>query len=127
MRSIFNKFINVMLILLLLILILNRYYVIEFNVTLRNIFIYLSLIIILLTSIKEALEGSGFNKFLGITIILCAIVGGILTVMNGKLNLFVFLCLLFSLVHSFLELNKALCYTFQVQGLKELYQVLQRL
>ena len=78
MRSIFNKFINVMLILLLLILILNRYYVIEFNVTLRNIFIYLSLIIILLTSIKEALEGSGFNKFLGITIILCAIVGGIL-------------------------------------------------
>ena len=104
MRSIFNKFINVMLILLLLILILNRYYVIEFNVTLRNIFIYLSLIIILLTSIKEALEGAGFNKFLGITIILCTIVGGILTVINGKLNLFVFLCLLFSLIHSFLEL-----------------------
>ena len=77
MRSIFNKFINVMLILLLVILILNRYYVIEFNVTLRNIFIYLSLIIILLTSIKEALEGSGFNKFLGIIIILLAIVGGI--------------------------------------------------
>lgn len=104
MESFINKFINLLLILLLSILVLNRYYVIDFDITLRNVFIYLALIIILLTALKEILIGAGFNKVVGILIIVCAIVGGVVTVVTNQINIFIYACLIISLIHSIMEL-----------------------
>lgn len=110
MNKFINKFFNIMLILLITFLVLNQYYVIQFSNNLRNVFIFLTLILTLLTSIREVTLGkSGFSKFIGIVILFCIIIGGLFAVVNSKLNIFIYICLLFTLFQCFIELiyNKA--------------------
>lgn len=105
MIKIFNRFLTILLIILICLLVLNRYYIIEFSENLKNVFIFLTLVIILLTSVKEIITGkSGFTKFLSIVILLCTTIGGIFAVMSHQLNAFIYICLLFSLLQCFMEL-----------------------
>ena len=72
MPQFINKFMYILLIIFITFLVLNEFYVIDFSTNLRNIFIFLTLILILLTSMKEILSGkNGFIKFLNILTLLC--------------------------------------------------------
>ena len=104
MAKFINKLLNIFLILLISFLILNRYYVVEFSNTLRNVFIYLALVIILLNSLIQLLKGSKVNKFIGAIILISAIIGGISVVIYKQLNYFIYICIIFSLANSILEL-----------------------
>lgn len=101
-----NKFMYILLIVFITFLVLNEFYVIDFSENLKNIFIFLTLILILLTSMKEILSGkNGFVKFLNVITLFCTIVGGIFSIAKGQLNTFIYICLAFSLINGILVLT----------------------
>ena len=82
MNKFFNKFLNILLIILICLLLLNQYYIIRFSEDLRNVFAFLTISIIFLTSVKEVVvKNSGFTKFLSIIILFCTIVGGVFSIL----------------------------------------------
>ena len=98
MSRFFSRLSYIFLILFIVFLALNELHVIVFSTNLRNVFIYLTLILILLTSLKEIFLGnSGLLKFLNIITLLCTVIGGIFSIVKGQLNAFIYICLLFSL------------------------------
>lgn len=110
MNKFIDRFLNILLIVFITLLILNQFFVIEFSIDLRNVFIFLTLIIILFCSIKEILIGkSGFLKFVSIVTLLCTIIGGVFSVLTKQLNILVYICVLFSVFQCLFELiqNKA--------------------
>ena len=105
-----NRFLNILLIVFITLLILNQLYVIEFSVDLRNVFIFLTLIIILLTATKEILTNkSNFFKFINVVTLGNIIIGGVYSVLTKQLNFLIYICILFSLFQCLYELiqNKA--------------------
>ena len=110
MNKFINRFLNILLIILITLLVLNQLYVIEFSSDLRNVFIFLTFIMILFTATKEILTGkSNFLKFINIVTLCSIIIGGVLSVINNQLNIFIYICILFSLFQCLFELiqNKA--------------------
>ncbi|GAB6169249.1 hypothetical protein JCM1393_17090 [Clostridium carnis] len=102
---IINKIINILLILFISFLILNEYYVIQFSDTLKNVFVFLTLILVLLSSTKEIItSSSGLSKFINCIILFCTIVGGVFSIVNKQLNIFIYICLLFSVTYGFVDL-----------------------
>lgn len=110
MNKFFNRFLSLLLIVLITLLLLNQLYVVDFSIDTKNVFIFLTLAIILLTSFKEILIGkSGFLKFLSIVTLICTIIGGVFSVISKQINLLIYICILFSLFQGFFDLiqNKA--------------------
>ena len=110
MNKFVNRFLNILLIVFITLLILNQFYVIEFSIDLKNVFIFLTLTIILFCSTKEIFIGkSGFLKFISIVTLLCTIIGGIFSVLSKQLNILIYICILFSVFQCLFELiqNKA--------------------
>lgn len=105
MTQLFNKLFNILLIILITFLVLHEYYIIEFSTSLRNVFLFLTLVFIILTSIKDIIAGkSGFSKFIAIIILFTVIVGGTLSVLNSTLNIFIYICLFFTMLQCFIDL-----------------------
>ena len=105
MARFLEKFLNILLIIFITFLVLNAFNVIAFSASLRNAFIYLTLILILLTSMKEIFSGkSRFFKFLSWVTLICTVLGGTISVVKGQLNAFVYICLLFSLINGVVAL-----------------------
>ena len=78
MNKFLNGFLNICLIVFIILLVLNQLYIIDFSLNLRNIFIFLTLIIILLTATTQILIGkSNFLKFISSVILITIILGGI--------------------------------------------------
>ena len=103
-------FLNICLIVFITLLALNQFYVIDFSTNLRNLFIFLTLIIILFTATTQLLTGkSNFLKFISGVILFSVIIGGVFYVLKDQLNIFVYICILFSLFQCLFELiqNKA--------------------
>ena len=110
MNKFINKFLNILLIVFITLLFLNQLYVIEFSIDLKNVFIFLTLIIILLISTREILTGkSNFLKFINIVTLSSIIIGGVASVITKQLNILIYICILFSLFQCLFELiqNKA--------------------
>ena len=110
MNKFINKFLNILLIVFITLLFLNQLYVIEFSIDLKNVFIFLTLIIILLISTREILTGkSNFLKFINIVTLSSIIIGGVASVITKQLNILIYICILFSLFQCLIELiqNKA--------------------
>lgn len=110
MNKFVNRFLNILLIVFITLLILNQFYVIEFSIDLKNVFIFLTLTIILFCSTKEIFIGkSGFLKFVSIVTLLCTIIGGVFSVLTKQLNILIYICILFSVFQCLFELiqNKA--------------------
>ena len=110
MNKFINRFLNILLIVFITLLFLNQLYVIEFSTDLKKIFIFLTFIMILFVATKEILTGkSNFLKFINIVTLCSIIIGGILSIINNQLNIFIYICILFSLFQCLFELiqNKA--------------------
>lgn len=105
MDKVIDKILSIFLIMLVVFLILNEYYVIQFSDTLKSVFAFLTLILILITSMKELITNkSGLSRSINGLILFCTIVGGVFSIVNSVLNIFIYVSLLFSLIFSLMSL-----------------------
>lgn len=103
--TVINKIINILLVFFIISLILNQYYIIEFSTTIKYMLYFLTLILILISSTKEIIiSKSGLSKFINCIILFSFIVGGIFSILSNQINMFIYICILFSLIHGFIDL-----------------------
>lgn len=100
-----EKLFTIFLIILILLLLLNEFYIIQFSKILKDIFSYITLVLIIFSSTKEMVSGkSGFNKFFNLFIFLSIFIGGIVTILNKQFNLLIYLALICSICYSIVNL-----------------------
>lgn len=105
MRQFLNKSLNFSLIFVLIFLILNEYYVIEFSAKFKDVLIFVGLILILIISLREILTSSSkLSKFINGVTLLCTVIGGVFAIATGQLNMFIYICIMFSLLYCFVDL-----------------------
>ncbi|MGL5087415.1 MAG: hypothetical protein ACRC68_17140 [Clostridium sp.] len=105
MDKVIDKLLSILLIMFVVFLVLNEYYVIQFAETLKNVLLFLTLILILMTSMKELVSNkSVIARFINGVILFCTIVGGVFAIVNTSLNMFLYVSLLFSTVFSLISL-----------------------
>lgn len=105
MDKVIDKILSIFLIIFVVFLILNEYYVIQFSDILKDVISYLTLILILIISMKELITNkSGLIRFINGVILFCIIVGGVFAIVNSALNIFIYISLLFALVSSLVSL-----------------------
>ena len=105
MNKVLSKILSVILVMLICFLILNEYYVIKFSDDLRNVFAFLAIVTIFLTSIAEIIsKGFTFSKFLSFVILFSLIVGGTFAIINRQMNLLIYICILSSLIQGLVQL-----------------------
>lgn len=47
---------------------------------------------------------SGFFKFLSVSIMLCLVAGGIMSIINPGLNIFIYICMVLSAIYSMIDM-----------------------
>lgn len=105
MDKIIDKVLSIFLIMFVVFLILNEYYIIQFSDTLKSVLAFLTLVLILVISMKELITNkSGLARFINGVILFFIIVGGVFAIVNSNLNLFIYISLLFSMVFSIISL-----------------------
>ena len=106
MHKFIIKSMCILLIVFTAFLVLNNFYVIDISIPVRDAFIFLTLALILLTSMNEALSGSNkFIKFLNIIIILLTVASGAKSANDGYFNVFIYISLLLSLINAVMVLT----------------------
>lgn len=105
MEKVIDKLLSILLIFAVAFLILNQYYIVEFSETIKNVLMFITLILVLMSSTKEIFTGkSKLSKFLNILILSSTIIGGVLCVATKQLNMFLIICTLGSFCLSFIDL-----------------------
>lgn len=100
-----NKIINILLVFFIVFIVLNQYYIIDFSTTLKYVLYFLTLILILISSTKELILGkSGLSKFINFLILFSFIIGGVFSILTNQINILIYICILFSLIHGFIDL-----------------------
>lgn len=100
-----NKLINILLVFFIIFIILNQYYIIEFSTTFKYILYFLTLILILISSTKEIIVSkSALTKFINCIILFSFIVGGVFSIISNKINISIYICILFSFTSGFIDL-----------------------
>lgn len=105
MNKVIQKLISLIILFLLGLLTLHHFGIIKLQSPLYEILIFLTTALILISSISVINNGkSGLNKFLNYIILITAIIGGILVIIDSKLNFFVYICILFTAVYSLIDM-----------------------
>lgn len=105
MDKIIDKVLSIFLVMFIVFLVLNEYYVIQFSDTLKNVLSFLTLILLLIISMKELVTNkSGLARFINGIILFFIIVGGVFAIVNESLNVFVYISLIFALAFSLISL-----------------------
>lgn len=101
----FSNLLNIILILLITGLALDEYNIIEFSSVLQKVLFFLTFILILICSTKEIIiNKSVLSKFVNFTILACAIIGGITSIMVNQINYVIYIGILMALIYGFIEL-----------------------
>ncbi|MDQ0148775.1 hypothetical protein ACFO6R_00520 [Eubacterium multiforme] len=105
MNKYIQKIISLSLIVLILLLTLNHFKIIELSKILKESFSFITLILIIISSVS-VLNGkkAGIYKFINYIILITAILGGIFVIINSKLNLSVYVCILFTLTYALIDM-----------------------
>ncbi|MBM7835787.1 hypothetical protein [Clostridium sardiniense] len=105
MNKYIEKLISLLLVVLILLLTFNHFKIIQFSKVLKDSFSFLTLILIIISSVT-VINGkkSGIYKFINYIILISAILGGIYVIINSKLNLSVYICLLFTLSYAIVDM-----------------------
>lgn len=105
MIKIIQKTLSLTLIILLLLLFFDYFKVIEFDKILKNSFAFIIIICSVISSMLVILSNSpGFMKFINYVIIGSLVIGGMLIIVNNKLNIFVVLFLIFTTAYSLIDM-----------------------
>ena len=102
-----NRYIQKVISLLLVILItlFNHYKILVYSNTLQDVFSFLTLALILISSVNVInISKSGLNKFINYIILISAVTGGILLIIDYKTKIVVYICLLFTIVYAIMDM-----------------------
>lgn len=105
MNKYIEKLISLLLVVLILLLTFNHFKIIQFSKVLKDSFSFITLILIIISSVT-VINGkkAGIYKFINYIILISAVFGGIHIVINSKLNLSVYICLLFTLSYAIVDM-----------------------
>ena len=100
-----SKICSFLLLFLLSVLALNEFQIMNYSDNLRKIFYFLTLILIMFSSVTTLLTNkSGFFKFVGVVIILALTVGGVISIIKPGLNISLYVCLILTVVYSLVDM-----------------------
>ncbi|MDR5586097.1 MULTISPECIES: hypothetical protein [Clostridium] len=105
MIKVVNKVTSFLLLFFILVLSLNKLKVIDYSEDLRNIFYFLTLILTIFSAINVILTtNSKLFKFINIVIILNLIIGGIISILESGLNMYIYSCLAFTSIYCIIDM-----------------------
>ncbi|HCW52732.1 MAG TPA: hypothetical protein DG753_03110 [Clostridium sp.] len=100
-----SKICSFLLLFFISVLTLNQISIITFSDILKNIFYFLTLILIMFSSVTTLLTNkSGFFKFIGAVIIAALAVGGVLSILKPGLNIVIYGCVILTSIHSMIDI-----------------------
>ncbi|MBE6063004.1 MAG: hypothetical protein E7207_05465 [Clostridium butyricum] len=100
-----SKVCSFLLLFFISVLTLNQINIFTFSNTLKNIFYFLTLILIMFSSVTTLLTNkSGFFKFIGVVIIATLAVGGILFILKSNLNIVIYSCIILTTIYSMVDI-----------------------
>lgn len=100
-----SKICSFLLLFFISVLTLNQISIITFSDILKNIFYFLTLILIMFSSVTTILTNkSGFFKFIGAVIIAALVVGGILSILKPGLNIVIYGCIILTAIYSMIDI-----------------------
>lgn len=100
-----SKICSFLLLFLISVLALNQFKIINYSNDLRDIFYFLTLILIMFSSVTTLLTNkSGFFKFVSVLIMLALIVGGINFILDPGLNIFLYVCFICTAIYSLIDM-----------------------
>jgi len=100
-----SKICSFLLLFLLSLLALNEFKIMNYSDDLRKIFYFLTLILIMFSSVTTLLTNkSGFFKFVSVVIMLALVVGGILSILKPGLNISLYVCVVLIVVYSLIDM-----------------------
>ncbi len=105
MIKVINKVTSFLLLFFILVLCLNKLKVIDYSKELRNIFYFLTLILTVFSAINVILtSNSKLFKFINMVIILNLIIGGIISILESGLNMYIYSCLAFISIYCIIDM-----------------------
>lgn len=100
-----NKICSFILLFLFLVLALNELKIMNYSDILKNIFYFITMILIMFSSVITLLTNkSGFFKFTSVVIMLSLVAGGILSIIKPGLNIALYVCIILSAVYSMIDM-----------------------
>lgn len=100
-----SKVCSFLLLFFICVLALNEIKIISFSDMLKNISYFLTLILIMFSSVTTILTNkSGFFKFLGALIIASLVAGGILFIVKSGLNVIIYGCIILTSIYSMIDI-----------------------
>ena len=100
-----SKICSFILLFLFLVLTLNQFEIMTYSDILKNIFYFLGILLIMFSSVITLLTNkSNFFKFLSVSIMLSLVAGGIMSIINPGLNIFLYICMILSAVYSIIDM-----------------------
>ncbi|MGL5150213.1 MAG: hypothetical protein ACRC7N_06530 [Clostridium sp.] len=105
MKKFLRKFVSLLLIIFISILIMDKFKILVFSDASRDIITFLTLICVVTSSFSVILTStSKINKFINSIILISTITGGIVFILNPKLNIFILICLGASLSYALTDM-----------------------
>ncbi|AQM59885.1 hypothetical protein I3900191A7_04990 [Clostridium baratii] len=105
MNRYIQKVISLLLVILITLLTFNHYKILVYSNTLQDVFSFLTLALILISSVNVInISKSGLNKFINYIILISAVTGGILLIIDYKTKIVVYICLLFTIVYAIMDM-----------------------
>ena len=105
MNKYIEKLISLLLVVLILLLAFNHFNVIQFSEVLRHSFSFITFILVIISSFS-VINGRKpvAYKVVNYIILISAIIGGIYAIINSKLNISIYICLLFSIAYAIVDM-----------------------
>ena len=100
-----SKICSFLLLFLFAVLGLNQFEIISYSKQLEYIFYFLSLLLIMFSSVTTLLTNkSGFFKFISIAIMACLAIGGVGAIIKNTFNIFLYVSAIFSSIYSLVDM-----------------------
>lgn len=100
-----SKVCSFLLLFLIAVLALNEFQIVTYSHDLKIIFYFLTLILIMFSSVTTLLTNkSGFFKFVSVIIMIALIAGGITSILQPGLNIFLYVCIVLTAIYSLIDM-----------------------
>ncbi|MDO5039489.1 hypothetical protein [Clostridium sp.] len=105
MNSQIQKVISLLLIIFITLLTFDYFKIIEFSSILRESLSFLTLSLILISSVSVITgKKAGMHKFINYVILTTTLFGGLLLIYQSKVNFLICICLLFTIVYAIVDM-----------------------
>ena len=100
-----SKICSFLLLFLFAVLGLNQFEIISYSTQLEYIFYFLSLLLIMFSSVTTLLTNkSGFFKFISIAIMACLAIGGVGAIIKNTFNIFLYVSAIYTAIYSLVDM-----------------------